>query len=328
MHGINTQCVGSWLVGHTTFQVSFFLAMGSGKKSSPPTCRKCSGYLIGIDANLCPKCSVRYCSICRGGVYTIDPVTKVESKKCSSCGDSSGDESETNAEEQQRSFMQLFRTHRHSHAEERRRQEDQLLAKHKEENAKKLPEPVNPNPSATRTPHSRGIARLITRRKPKPTNVEVEVEEGDPDPEDLDNKLGFWEGRDTESSVTTDPKSRFNIWVGNKNGVGRGVRDVDTANVDTAKGGARQPQGTIYQDGRRMSVRLSRPSIQPLAARSTNVMNIGPIRESTQGQNRSNSEYTIGRTASSLVQNSEDPKRRKEKNSVRPAAQTLNGKAT
>lgn len=64
--------------------------MGRGK-----LCKRCkSTYLIGPEGNICPTCSVRFCSLCHGGVYHIDPVTKIESKNCSSCGDSSSEDEE------------------------------------------------------------------------------------------------------------------------------------------------------------------------------------------------------------------------------------------
>ena len=181
--------------------------MKAKKVVGPPPCHRCNTLLIGSDRNVCPKCSIKYCSLCHGGVYYIDPVTKVEAKNCSTCADSPDEEDKQTVSS---SFFKP-RTNRHFHAELRRKQQDELLAKHQLE-AEPTGDVEGQRAGRATTdllaPRlSRGVAAVIKRKAPKPTNVDVEVSSNDERPLDLDETLGYWEGTEDESEVNVMTRS-------------------------------------------------------------------------------------------------------------------------
>ena len=179
--------------------------MKAKKVAGPPTCHQCNTLLIGSDRNVCPKCSIKYCSLCHGGVYYIDPVTKVEAKNCSTCADSPDEEDKQTVSPS----SSKLRTNRHFHAELRRKQTEKLLAKHQlaAEAANDVEGQQVPAKRATTDPTPprlrRGVAAVIKRKAPKPTNVDIEFSSDDENSLDLDEKLGYWEGTEDESEVKT-----------------------------------------------------------------------------------------------------------------------------
>ncbi|KAF8468966.1 hypothetical protein BDZ91DRAFT_80075 [Kalaharituber pfeilii] len=211
------------------------------KNGMPAICHRCKSILIGPDSNVCTSCSVRYCSLCNGGVYIIDPTTKVEAKKCSSCGDSS-DEETADTRTSQKPFL---RTNRHKHAESKRHAEDLLLKKHQAETGSEnqvhpstAPRSSNKQDGAPVQPKklSRGVARAFVTRK-KPTNIDVEYSSDDAAVHDPDDDLEFWEGTEDEEQVIKPKKknvakrkrasSPFNVrFSGQKQGPAQPVKPV------------------------------------------------------------------------------------------------------
>lgn len=172
-----------------------------------PSCNWCHGLLIGIDSNVCPSCSVRFCSLCHGGYYTIDPVTKIQAKKCSSCGDSSSDDDAT--KQTHCNASTINRTYRHIFAEDRRRQQDELFEKHKSQAEAEGGTGQN-GPNQSSRPKRKGVAALIKRKRPKPTYLNLEASGSDAEVYDPDKDLDFWEGTEDENEVTVDPNSQYN----------------------------------------------------------------------------------------------------------------------
>ena len=173
-----------------------------------PSCNWCHGLLIGVDSNVCPRCSVRFCSLCHGGYYKIDPVTKTQAKKCSSCGDSSSDDD--TGKQTHCNASAIHRTYRHILAEDRRKQQDELFEKHRNK-AEAEDDIITQNGTNQSSRHGcRGVATVIKRKPLKPMYLNLEASGSDADAYDPDGDFDFWEGTEDEKEVKVDPNSQYN----------------------------------------------------------------------------------------------------------------------
>ena len=134
-------------------------------------------------------------------------MTKIQAKKCSSCGDSSSDDDA--AKQTHCNASTINRTYRHIFAEDRRRQQDELFERHRTQAEAEGDTGQNStNPSSR--PKRKGVAALIKRKRPKPTYLNLEASGSDADVYDPDKDLDFWEGTEDENEVKVDPNSQYN----------------------------------------------------------------------------------------------------------------------